>query len=262
MGSAPFQAICDHSAALFCGPVSACTTQSPRGDGSGISCGPKTSLTVSQLVTSIRFALVMVSLEIETMIFVFARLILGSSLVTQNPTTTTYLLYRAAARHRPGLHDNKIPRMSRQAPVVTTSLAARARSLPEWPCQNEERLLSSELAVDLCLLCLRDFAGLHVPHELCQDEGLDGSAHEHLTHWETPHDAAIFFGFYCRRIGNPRSNVLRFLLSYCAIRRIRLLLEQKAIGKRSDIFVGAILPSSSLMKSPQLADLNSEGVMP
>ena len=69
MGSAPSQAICDHSAALFCGPVSACTTQSPRGDGSGISCGPKTSLTVSQLVTSIRFALVTVSLEIVTMVF-------------------------------------------------------------------------------------------------------------------------------------------------------------------------------------------------
>lgn len=56
-----------HSAGSFSGKVSACTTQSPRGDGSAISCGPKTSLRVSQFVASIGFALVTVNLEIAIM---------------------------------------------------------------------------------------------------------------------------------------------------------------------------------------------------
>jgi len=74
MGSPPLQAICAHSAVLFCGKVSACTTQSPRGDGSGISCGPNASLTASQFVASIGFALVTVSLEMVAMAFAFGRI--------------------------------------------------------------------------------------------------------------------------------------------------------------------------------------------
>src|SRR5262245_52240564 len=91
MGSPPLQAICDHSAALFCGEVSAWTTQSPRGDGSGISCGPNTSVKVSQLVGSIAFALVTVSLEMVAMVIAFA--IRGVITGDANPATTTYLLY-------------------------------------------------------------------------------------------------------------------------------------------------------------------------
>src|SRR3954451_5414489 len=96
MASPPLQAICAHSAALFAGKVSACTTQSPRGDGSEISCGPKTSRKVIQFVASSGFALVTVSLEIVAIPFSLAR----SMVVTDDakPATTTYarLLIRDA----------------------------------------------------------------------------------------------------------------------------------------------------------------------
>ena len=56
---------------MFLGEVSACKIQSPRGDESGISRGPNTSLTVSQLLASMGFAFVTVSLEIVTTIITF-----------------------------------------------------------------------------------------------------------------------------------------------------------------------------------------------
>lgn len=79
MASPPRQTICDHSASSFRGTVLASTTHSPRGDGSGICCGPNTSLTVTQFVTLIRLALVTVRLAIATMLFAFAQSIFVES---------------------------------------------------------------------------------------------------------------------------------------------------------------------------------------
>jgi len=111
---------------------------------------------------------------------------------------------QAAARHRSSLRDNNIPCMSRQAPVTSTSLAARARSCRCGPCQIEERPLSERPEPSICVCYVSMILPASTPRmNWTRMEVLTALPTNIWRHWETPHDAAIFFCFHGRRIGNP-----------------------------------------------------------